>query len=57
LKLYTVKEVAKILKLNKNKVYENISEGKIKSVRLGDGIAPPIRITHDDLISFINRGR
>jgi excisionase family DNA binding protein len=53
-KLYTVKEVSEILKIHKNQVYEKINNGDIVPNRLGTGLAPPIRITHDNLMKFIN---
>ncbi|WP_368295647.1 helix-turn-helix domain-containing protein [Enterocloster citroniae] len=46
--IYTVKEVAKILKVNPSKVYELIRAGKLICLRLGQ-----IKIRGSDLEQFI----
>ena len=48
--LYTVTEVAKMLKVNRNFVYKLINDGELEAVRIGS-----IKIRKDDLISYIER--
>ena len=47
--LYTVSEVAKLLKVNRNFVYDIIKRGELKAIRVGS-----IKIRHDDLEAYIN---
>nr|DAW33377.1 MAG TPA: helix-turn-helix domain protein [Caudoviricetes sp.] len=47
--LYTVSEVARILKVNRNFVYDEIKKGNIKAVRIGS-----IKIREDKLEEYIN---
>lgn len=47
--LYTVKEAAKILKVNVNTVYELINTGQLPRLKLGT-----IKIRGNDLETFIN---
>ena len=49
LKLYTVLEVSKILKVNRNKVYMLIHSGQLRAIEIGS-----LKVTHDDLIAFIS---
>ncbi|MTI49436.1 MAG: helix-turn-helix domain-containing protein [Firmicutes bacterium] len=46
--LYTVREVADILKSNKNKVYELIRSGHITALKLGS-----LKITKFELLRFL----
>lgn len=48
-KIYTVSEVSKILKVNKNFVYEMIKQGRLKAVKIGS-----IKIKEKDLENFVN---
>ncbi|WP_242967865.1 helix-turn-helix domain-containing protein [Tepidibacter mesophilus] len=48
LKLLKVREVAKILRVNPNKVYELIKTGHITALKLGD-----LKITRFELLRFI----
>ncbi len=50
-KLYTVSEVAKILKTNRNYVYELIKSGRLPCIQLGH-----IKIRHDALATFLRNG-
>lgn len=47
--LYTVSEVAKMLKVNRNFVYDEIKKGKLRAIKVGS-----IKIRHDDLEAYIN---
>ena len=47
--LYTVSEVAKLLKVNRNFVYDEIKKGKLRAIKVGS-----IKIKCDDLKSYIN---
>lgn len=49
-KIYTVAEVAKILRVNKNFVYNEIKTNKLKSIKLGS-----IKIKESDLEKYINK--
>jgi len=46
--LYSVPEVAKLLKTNKNTVYDLIRKGYLKALKLGR-----LKITHAELIRFL----
>ena len=46
--LYRVSEVAKLLKVNRNFVYNLINTGKLKAVDIGT-----LKVKHDDLIAYI----
>jgi excisionase family DNA binding protein len=48
--LYTVREVANLLKVNRNFVYDEIKNGKLRAIRVGS-----IKIRHDDLEAYINQ--
>lgn len=48
--LYTVREVAKLLKVNRNFVYDIIKKGELKAIRVGS-----IKIKRDDLEAYINQ--
>ena len=48
--LYTVDEVSKILKINKNAVYELISKGKLQALKLGR-----IKVTKFSLLQFLKQ--
>jgi len=50
-KLYTVAEVAKILKTNRNYIYELIKSGRLPCIQLGH-----IKIRHDALADFLKKG-
>ena len=47
--LLTVKEVAELLKVNKNYVYSAIKKGELKSVNIGS-----IKVKKSDLEAFID---
>ena len=46
--LYTVKEVANLLKVNKNYVYTAIKKGELEAIKIGS-----IKITKEALDAFI----
>ena len=46
--LYKVSEVAKLLKVNRNFVYDLIKRGKLKAVNIGT-----LKVKHDDLMAYI----
>jgi excisionase family DNA binding protein len=46
--LYTVKEVAAILKVNKNAVYDLIRKGHLKALKLGS-----LKVTYFELVRFL----
>ena len=46
--LYSVPEVAKLLKVNKNTVYALIKKGYLKALKLGR-----LKITHAELMRFL----
>lgn len=48
-KIFTVTEVSKILRVNKNFVYNLIKSGKLKAVTIGS-----VKITENDLNNYIN---
>lgn len=47
--VYTVKDVSKILGINRNSVYNLINAGIIKTMKLGRQ-----KITHNSLMEFLN---
>lgn len=47
--LLTVSEVAKMLKVNRNFVYDIIKRGELRAIRVGS-----IKIKREDLESYIN---
>lgn len=47
--LYTVSEVAKLLKVNRNFVYDEIKKGNLEAVKIGS-----IKIRKDKLEEYIN---
>ncbi|AVQ21344.1 DNA-binding protein [Fusobacterium necrophorum subsp. funduliforme] len=48
--VYTVAETAKILKVNKNKIYEYINQGILPAINLGT-----LKITHSAILSFLQK--
>ena len=48
--LYTVTEVAKLLKVNRNFVYKLINNGELEAVRIGS-----IKVRQEALNEYINR--
>ncbi len=54
LMLYTVEEVAEILKVNPRTVYRYISHGELESIKLS---RRKTRIQHNDLLKFLNRAK
>ena len=48
--LLTVSEVAKLLKVNRNFVYNAIKSGELKAIRVGS-----IKIKREDVEDYINR--
>ena len=51
--IYTVEEIAKLLKLNKATVFRYIKQGKLKATQLGG--ARQYRITESSYNKFINK--
>jgi excisionase family DNA binding protein len=49
-KLYTVKEVAKILSVSQNTIWRWVREGKLKSIKLSNGAT---RFTEKDIQEFM----
>ena len=47
--LYTVSEVAKLLKVNRNFVYDEIKKGKLRAIKVGS-----MKIKCEDLEAYIN---
>ena len=47
--LYTVSEVAKMLKVNRNIVYDEIKKGNLEAVKIGS-----IKIRKDKLEEYVN---
>ena len=47
--LYTVSEVAKLLKVNRNFVYDEIKKGNLEAVKIGS-----IKIKKESVINYIN---
>ena len=47
--LYTVSEVAKMLKVNRNFVYDKIKKGNLEAVKIGS-----IKIRKDKLEEYVN---
>jgi len=54
IKVYTVPEVAKILRISKNTAYELVYTGKLKAVRIGDK-KKNMRITEEALRKFLEK--
>lgn len=48
--LYTIKEAAEVLKVNKNQIYEFINSGRLDALKLGSK-----KIRGADLEKFINQ--
>ncbi|CAL7878700.1 helix-turn-helix domain-containing protein [Fusobacterium necrophorum] len=48
--VYTVAETAKILKVNKNKIYEYINKGFLPAINLGT-----LKVTHSAILSFLEK--
>ena len=49
-KLYTVAEVAEIMKINKNSVYDLINEGKLPVLKIGS-----LKIREESLVEFLEK--
>ena len=52
LKLYTLREVEKILKVTQRTLYTYIHEGKLKATKMGKYW----RVKHTDMQDFIDKG-
>ncbi|MFU8785885.1 MAG: helix-turn-helix domain-containing protein [Candidatus Izemoplasmataceae bacterium] len=52
LKLYTIEEVTKILKVTQRTVYNYIKSGELKAIKVGKYW----RVRHTELERFLNRG-
>jgi putative molybdopterin biosynthesis protein len=52
IKLYTLQEVADILKMNRQTLYNNISRGKLKLTKVGK----EYRLTEEQLQDIIKNG-
>ena len=50
--LYTVTEVAKLLKVNKNFVYKIINDGELEAVKIGS-----IKVKREALDRYVNEQR
>ena len=50
--LYTVSEVAKLLKVNRNFVYKIINNGELEAVRIGS-----IKVREEALNRYVNKQR
>ncbi|MCC5948513.1 MAG: helix-turn-helix domain-containing protein [Nitriliruptoraceae bacterium] len=50
--LLTVEEVRAVLRVSRTKVYALLSEGDLRSVRVGRSV----RVVRADLVAFIERG-
>ena len=50
--LYTVPEIAKLLKVNPNRVYDLINKGLLIGLKLGR-----IKVTHNELMRFLNENQ
>lgn len=48
--LYTVTEVAKMLRVNRNFIYKLIKDGELKAVRIGS-----IKVSKGELDRYVNR--
>ena len=48
--LYTVTEVAKELRVNRNHIYKLIKEGELKAVKIGS-----IKVRKEDLEEYVER--
>lgn len=55
-KIYTVEELAKILKLSPLTVRKAVKDGKIKVIRLGSGPKAQIRITEAEVDKILSEG-
>ena len=53
MKLFTVTEIAEILKINKNAVYELINSGELPAIK---GIGR-LKVSEDDLRKFIEKNK
>lgn len=53
MKLFTVTEIAEILKINKNAVYELINSGELPAIK---GIGR-LKVSEDDLRKFIEKSK
>ena len=51
-KVYTLNEVANILKITRQTVYDNIKKGNIAAVKIGKSW----RVTHENLQTYISKG-
>lgn len=49
-KIYTVKEVAELLKTTRNFIYNEINEGRLKAIKIGT-----MKIRESDLEDYINK--
>lgn len=47
--IYTIKEAAQILRVNTNYIYREISEGKIKAIKIGS-----LKILESELLRYID---
>lgn len=47
--IYTIKEVAQILRVNTNYIYREIGEGKIKAIKIGS-----LKILESELLRYID---
>ena len=52
--MYTIKAVKEKLGVNEQTVYKWIKDGKLKATRFGGGLRPRIRITDEQLNSFLS---
>lgn len=52
-KIYTIKEIAELLKVNKMTIYRYIKAGRLPAIYLGK----EYRVLESDLIAFLHRHR
>lgn len=51
--LYTVRDVAELLKLSERKVYDIVSSGKLSAYKIGGSI----RVSEEDLLAYLEDSR
>ncbi len=56
-KLYSVSEVAQELRLSRPTVYKLIAGGALSAIRVGGGDRGSLRVTRDDLGTYLNGRR
>jgi excisionase family DNA binding protein len=54
--LLTVKEAGQLLGISRSKIYDLISIGKIRPIKIGSGKMGGVRFRPDDLAAFAQKG-